>query len=172
MRLAGTFLLFAALVFPVAVLGDCKRAGDPCINDNDGKTRCVCSDNTNKKQSHSLSARITSGPPKPAVASSTATAINVSLSRLFRYPASELDCGGLLCVVPVPCQEVERDISMHAGVAQASNVVASGPPSSASAVASGSGDRPKEGSSRLLSLAFFRATTCCKQWTVKIVVAR
>lgn len=50
MRLAGTLFLFATLVFPVAVLGECKKAGDPCIDDNKGKTRCVCGDNTNKKQ--------------------------------------------------------------------------------------------------------------------------
>lgn len=51
MRLAGTILLFATLVFPVAVLGECKKPGDPCTDpDNPGKTRCVCGDSTNKKQ--------------------------------------------------------------------------------------------------------------------------
>ncbi|GAB1725818.1 hypothetical protein NU195Hw_Modified_20t1 [Hortaea werneckii] len=53
MRLTGSFVLtvgaLAALVFP-AVMGECKHPNDPCIEDNKGKTRCVCGDATNKRQ--------------------------------------------------------------------------------------------------------------------------
>ncbi|KAI7092019.1 hypothetical protein KC356_g188 [Hortaea werneckii] len=53
MRLTGSFIptvsALAALVFPT-VMGECKHPNDPCIKENEGKTRCVCGDSTNKRQ--------------------------------------------------------------------------------------------------------------------------
>ncbi|KAI7506365.1 hypothetical protein KC367_g173 [Hortaea werneckii] len=31
-------------------MGECKHPNDPCIKENEGKTRCVCGDATNKRQ--------------------------------------------------------------------------------------------------------------------------